>query len=124
MKTRTQKEWKKYETLRSDLLDFAEEYVKAVTGHVYSINNAYIEGDKVYIEYDDSYYGCTSQAYESCPLSYLWTADWRIVLRAEEEERGRLEKEKRREHTLEAANQAELKDKALYLELKERFDNE
>ena len=84
MKTHTQKEWKKYETLRSDLLDFAEEYVKAVTGHVYSINNAYIEGDKVYIEYDDSYYGCTSQAYESCPLSYLWTADWRIVLRAEE----------------------------------------
>lgn len=124
MKRHTQKQWKIYETLRNDLLDFAGEYVKAVTGHVFSINNAYIEGEKIYIEYDDSYYGCTSQAYEECPRNYLWTDDWRILLDAGRKERERLEEEKQRARATEEAIQKELKDKAQYLKLKEKFGDE
>jgi len=120
----TSQKIKHYLEIQEQLEDIATEYLDEFASLSNpSLESVTIEGDQIYIEYEDSWnYGGWERDSTTIPLSYLTDPDWKIA----EREKQREEEMKKLRETFakkeKEKKEAEEKEYKQFLELKEKYD--
>lgn len=120
----TKAAWENYLEMEKALRSFAYEFVSHVTNNPrgYGIEQILFEGDTMHIEYDTSCCGHYSTDWESCPIEYLWSDDWKETHIAKEMEKEmRIERERQEQLKLER-EEKEREERAEYARLRAKYE--